>query len=129
MSPELKRIMYVEDERDIQVVARLALEQVGGFVVEICSSGTEALQRVDSFAPDLILLDVMMPGLDGEATLAALRAREKSAEIPVIFVTARVQAREVMRYKELGAIGVVAKPFDAMGLSDKVRAIWEEPVR
>lgn len=128
MPSELSRILYVEDENDIQVVARLALENVGGFEVEICSSGAEALEVVDRFAPDLVLLDSMMPGLDGPGTLMALRARPESASIPVVFLTARVQAREVARYKAMGAIGVIAKPFDPMQLAAKVRAIWEEQV-
>jgi len=128
MSRKLQRILYVEDERDIQVVARLALEQVGGFHVEICSSGVEALDRVGNVKPDLILMDAMMPGLDGEATLAAMRRNPAAVSIPVVFVTARVQAQEVMRYKQLGAIGVIAKPFDPMLLSAKVSTIWEEHV-
>jgi two-component system, OmpR family, response regulator len=128
MSRKLQSILYVEDEPDIQVVARLALEQVGGFEVVICSNGREALKALGRFRPDLVLLDAMMPVLDGEATLAALRKHPVGADLPVVFVTARVHAREVMRYKELGAIGVIAKPFDPMLLSAKVTAIWEEHI-
>jgi two-component system OmpR family response regulator len=120
----LQRILFVEDDPDIQTVARMALEAVGGFTVLSCSSGAEALERVTGFAPDLILLDVMMPGMDGLATLEALRRLPHSLETPVVFMTAKVQAQEVARYRQLGAVDVIAKPFDPMTLSDSVRAIW-----
>jgi len=79
---------------------------------------------VTGFAPDLILLDVIMPGMDGLATLEALRRLPPSLETPVVFMTAKVQAQEVARYRQLGAADVIAKPFDPMTLSDSVRAIW-----
>lgn len=122
---ELKRILYVEDEPDIQAVARLALEMVGGFTLETCSSGLEALGKAVGFAPQLILLDVMMPGMDGPATLAALRGLPELAAVPVIFMTAKVQPGEVAHYKKLGAVDVIPKPFDPMVLSDSIRKIWE----
>lgn len=125
MSQTLERILYVEDEPDIQAVARLALEQLGGFRVELCSSGAEALERIPLFKPDLILLDVMMPGMDGPSTLRALRNMPEGRDRPVVFMTAKVQPQEVAHYKQLGAIDVIPKPFDPMGLADKVRAIWE----
>lgn len=126
----LSRILMVEDEPDIQAVARVALEVVGGFSVEMCSSGKEALDRVLQHNPDLILMDVMMPGLDGPSTLKALRANPATAGYPVIFMTAKVQSHEVARYKEIGALGVIAKPFDPMALASTVRSIWEQdPVR
>jgi two-component system OmpR family response regulator len=121
----LVRILYVEDEPDIQTVAKLALEMVGGYQVMICSSGQEALANVSSFAPDLILLDVMMPGMDGPTTLQSLRANPASAIIPVIFLTAKVQPPEVAEYQALGALNVIAKPFDPMTLADQVRQIWD----
>lgn len=120
----LSRILFVEDEPDIQVIARLALEAVGGFSVEICSSGEEALQKAVGLAPDLILLDVMMPGMDGPATLAALRRLPQFISTPVIFMTAKVQPSEVSQYKALGALDVVAKPFDPMTLSATIKNIW-----
>ncbi|MBE0510486.1 MAG: response regulator [Chromatiales bacterium] len=121
----LQRILYVEDESDIQAVAKLALEMVGGFEVKICSSGEEALAVAEAFAPQLLLLDVMMPGIDGPGTLAALRDIPSLAEVPAVFMTAKVQTNEVAYYKSLGALGVIAKPFDPMGLADEVRRIWE----
>lgn len=122
---DLKRILYVEDEPDIRAVAKLALEMVGGFTVKICSSGEEALRDAAAFAPDMILLDVMMPGLDGPATLQGLRALAPLATVPVAFMTAKIQPAEVAHYKSLGAMDVIAKPFDPMTLAAQVRAIWD----
>jgi CheY-like chemotaxis protein len=123
-SLSLSRILFVEDDPDIQTVARMALEAVGGFNVMPCSSGAEALERVGAFSPDLILLDVMMPGMDGLATLDALRRLPETAGIPVVFLTAKVQAQEVALYREAGAVDVIAKPFDPMMLPATVRSIW-----
>jgi two-component system, OmpR family, response regulator len=120
----LSRILFVEDDADIQVVATLALESLGGFRVLACGSGDEALARFAEFAPDLVLLDVMMPGMDGPATLEALRQLPQGDVTPVIFMTARVQAQEVSRYRALGAVEVIGKPFDPMRLADTVREIW-----
>jgi CheY-like chemotaxis protein len=120
----LERILYVEDEPDIQAVARLALERIGGFMVETCGSGEEAMHKAPRFKPDLILLDVMMPGLDGPGTLQALRRLPGLAGVPVVFMTAKVQPEEVALLRSLGAIEVIAKPFDAMRLSQMVQAAW-----
>ena len=120
----LQRILYVEDEPDIQTVAKLALEMVGGFTVKVCSCGEEALREAVAFAPDLILLDVMMPGMDGPSTLKAMQALPELADVPVVFMTAKVQPAEVAYYKSLGARDVIAKPFDPMTLASQVQAIW-----
>lgn len=125
MTDKLTRILYVEDEPDIQTVARLALETLGGFAVEICGSGDEALQRAPGFQPQLILLDVMMPGMDGPTTLGKLREIAQFATTPAIFMTAKVQPSEVAGYKALGAVDVIPKPFDPMTLASQVQAIWE----
>jgi two-component system, OmpR family, response regulator len=121
---ELKRILYVEDEIDIQTVAKLALETVGGFTVEVCDTGRKAVDVAPKFKPDLILLDVMMPGMDGPTTFNALRSQSASADIPVIFMTAKAQRNEIAEYKRLGAIDVIPKPFDPMTLAQTVRDIW-----
>lgn len=123
---ELKKILYVEDEADIQAVARLALESVGGFEVHTCDNGQAALDSVIEFAPDLILLDVMMPGMDGPSTLKSLHEIPQAKDIPIIFMTAKVQAIEIAAYKEIGALDVIPKPFDPMKLSDQVTAIWQQ---
>lgn len=121
----LQRVLYVEDEPDIQAVAQLALEMVGGFTVKICSSGEEALREAVGFAPDMILLDVMMPGIDGPATLKGLREFPDLADVPVAFMTAKVQPAEVNHYISLGALDVIAKPFDPMTLAERVTSIWD----
>ncbi len=125
MTQALNRILYVEDEPDIQTIGKLALETVGGFTVEVCSSGQEAIERAEGFAPDLILLDVMMPGMDGPSTLQALREQQRIADTPVIFITAKVQAQEIEEFKAMGAMDVIAKPFDPMTLSETIKEIWQ----
>ena len=121
----MKRILFVEDEQDIQEVGQLALEAIGGYTVEVCSSGAEALDRVVEFAPDLILLDVMMPDMDGPTTLKALRKMPETANTPIIFMTAKSQAREIQRFKKLSTLDVITKPFDPMALSDQIAEIFK----
>lgn len=120
----LDRVLYVEDDKSIQAVARLALETVGGLDVCICSCGEEAVQVGADFAPQLILLDVMMPGMDGPETLRQLRKQSALASVPVVFMTARTQDSEVQGYLALGAVDVIPKPFDPMQLASQVRGIW-----
>lgn len=121
----LERILYVEDDPDIQTVATLALEVVGGFKVKVCSSGEQTLEEAERFAPDMILLDVMMPGMDGPSTLAALRRLPSLENVPVAFMTAKVQPHEVSQLVALGAEKVISKPFDPMTLAHQVRTLWE----
>ena len=123
--PELKRILHVEDDPSIQAVARVALEAVGGFQVLSCCSGQDALDQVQGFAPDFILLDVMMPGMDGPQTLDKIRQLVDIGQIPVVFMTAKVQPSEIEHYRSLGARDVIVKPFDPMQLSTQIRAIWD----
>ena len=125
-SDTLQRILYVEDEPDIQAVARIALETVGGFTVQICSSGEEALQAAVEFAPDLLLLDVMMPGMDGPTTLKELRNLPDLENTPAVFMTAKVQPQEIEQFKSYGALDVIAKPFDPMALSSQITAVWQQ---
>lgn len=108
---ELSRVLYVEDEPDIRAVAKLAMEAVGGFDVLVCENGEEAVQKSVAFAPQMILLDVMMPIMDGPATLKALRQIPELADVPVAFMTAKVQPHEIEQFKSLGAVGVIPKPF------------------
>lgn len=123
----LTNILYVEDDLDIQAVAQIALEVVGGYTLKTCSSGAEAIAAIEGgFVPDLLLLDVMMPNMDGPTTLAELRKMNTTASTPVIFMTAKVQSSEQDYYFTLGAIGVIAKPFDPMSLSVQVRTLWEK---
>lgn len=115
------RVLYVDDEPDIRDVAVMALELDPEIEVQSCSSGADAIRDADSWQPDLILLDVMMPVMDGPETFAHLRENGKTANIPVVFITARTQAAEVKRFMDLGALGVIAKPFDPMELASEVR--------
>ncbi len=124
MNRELTRILYVEDDPDIQAIAMMVLETISGFVVEACSCGSEALQKAVAFNPDLILLDVMMPGMDGPETLKGLRGFSELEKTPVVFMTAKVQPQEVQAYLGMGAAGVIAKPFDPMTLAQELRDIW-----
>lgn len=120
----LQRILYAEDEPIIQAMAKLALEKVGGFELLVCDSGAQTLEKVKTFAPDLILLDVIMPGMDGPATLARLRQDPATSTIPVIFLTANSDASEIARYKALGAIEVMTKPFAPMTLASQIKQVW-----
>jgi len=124
MPKPLARVLYVEDEPDIRMVAQMALEAVGGFTVTACASGSEALAAAPGAAADLLLLDVMMPGIDGPSTLKALRGLPATAQTPVIFMTAKVQTTEIAQYMALGAIDVIHKPFDPMELSAQIGRIW-----
>lgn len=121
---DLKHILYVEDEPDIQTVAKMALELVGQFTVVVCSSGEEALQKAEAANPQMILLDVMMPRMDGPTTLAHLKQMPQFHNTPVVFMTAKAQPKEVEHFKSLGAVDVIAKPFDPMALPDALREIW-----
>jgi len=121
---ELKKILYVEDEPDIQMIARVALENVGGFELLVCSSGAEAIEKAAAFKPDLLLLDVMMPGMDGPTTLSELRKIPQLEKTPVMFMTAKVQPQEVEFLMSLNVADVIAKPFDPMGLAGNIRDSW-----
>jgi CheY-like chemotaxis protein len=122
----LQRILYVDDEPDVRKVAKISLELVGKFTLCLCGSGREAIDQAEQFKPDLILLDVMMPGMDGPTTLAALRKIDTLASTPVVFMTAKAQSHEITRYRELGAIDVFTKPFQPMQLPDRLRELWSK---
>lgn len=117
------KILYVEDEPDIQMIAKMSLEMLGGFTVCLCSSGYEALEKAQEFLPDLILLDVMMPGMDGPETLKQLHLLPELALTPAVFMTAKVNAHEIAEYLNLGAKAVIAKPFEPTELPKKIQEI------
>ncbi len=125
MSDHLERITYVEDEPDIRSITEFALTEIGGYSLDVCTSGAEALERAPRFHPDLIILDVMMLGMDGIETYKRLRASHDLAQTPVVFMTAKAMNHEVDRYRALGA-EVIAKPFDPLSLSARVQKIWQE---
>jgi len=118
---EIQKILLVDDSPEIQQIGRLCLTQIGGWEVCVASSGEAALEIAIAEAPDLVLLDVMMPRLDGPATLRALRERGVTA--PVIFLTARAAPQEQERLLESGAIGVISKPFRPKSLPDEIRRL------
>ncbi len=121
----LRRVLCVEDDPDIRGLVELALRTVAGLEVYGCASGAEALEQAPRLRPDVVLLDVMMPEMDGIETFRRLQASSATADVPVIFMTARVQQGEVERYRTLGARGVIAKPFDPMTLGDEIRRICD----
>jgi CheY-like chemotaxis protein len=116
------RILHVDDEADIREVVQISLGFDPGFVMRSCGSGQEALAATLDWRPDIILLDVMMPVMDGPATMLRLRENARTATIPVVFMTARAQTRELDRFRALGAVGVIPKPFDPMILPALIRS-------
>lgn len=117
------KVLVIDDEEDVRYVARLSLGRVGGMTVVEATNGAEGIAFARTENPDFILLDMMMPGMDGAATFRALHADAGTAHIPVVFLTAKAMASEVQRLKSLGARGVILKPFDPMTLADEIRAI------
>jgi two-component system OmpR family response regulator len=120
------KVLIVDDEEDIRRVARLSLTRLGGMEVLEAANGREALEQARSGAPDAILLDVMMPGMDGPAVLQALHADPLTARIPVVFLTAKAMTSEVERLQGLGALAVLTKPFDPVTLPQELRAALRE---
>jgi CheY-like chemotaxis protein len=123
-----RKILLVDDEDDIREVAQMSLEMTAGWDVVTASSGAEALRLAAAERPDAILLDVMRPGMDGPATARALRAADDTAPIPIILLTAKVQAADRRRFDDLGVAGVLSKPFDPMELAAQVSGVlgWTE---
>lgn len=117
------KILIIDDEEDIRSIASMSLGILGGIEVVEAEGGEEGIAKAASEQPDAILLDMMMPGLDGPSTLAKLRENAATKAIPVIFLTARAMTSEMERLKQLGATGVLTKPFDPTTLSNQVRNI------
>ncbi len=120
------RILVIDDDRDVLRIVCVVLESLGGFKAEACNTAGGAVDAALRFEPDLILLDVMMPEMDGPAVLKALRAEPRTETIPVIFMTAKIMPNEANRYQSLGVAGIIAKPFNARPLIDRIHAIWQE---
>ena len=121
---ELVKVLHVDDDEDIRVIAKMALEMIGGLEVHQCASGPQAIAEAASFAPDLFLLDYMMPGMNGEDTLKGLRQIPTLENVPAIFMTARAQSEVVDELKRHGALEVITKPFDPMELAAQLRESW-----
>ncbi len=120
----LQRILLADDEPDILEVSKIALETVGGFEVEVCSSGAELLQLLPDFRPDLIIMDVLMPDMAGPEVLSRVRQLPDYSGIPVIFLTGVANGIELKALRDSGAADVILKPFDPMTLADRVDGIW-----
>ncbi len=123
----MRTVLVIDDEDDIREVAQVSLEALGGWNVLTASSGSQGIERATSDQPDAILLDVMMPGMDGPTTFQKLQAEEGTRGIPVIFLTAKVQAADRQRFADLGVAGVIAKPFDPMTLAGDIAALLRWP--
>jgi two-component system, OmpR family, response regulator len=121
------RVIYTDDEADIRDVAALSLGLDPDIEVRTCASGAELFATVAGWRPDIILLDVMMPGMDGPTTLAGLRRNPELAAVPIVFITARTQAHETERFRALGAAGIITKPFDPMTLAATARDFLKTP--
>lgn len=121
----LRTVLYVDDEPDIREIVQLALGLSNELSVQTCESGEQALATLPSLKPDLVMLDVMMPGMDGPTVLGKMRADPALAAIPIIFMTAKAMPQEILRFRELGALGVIPKPFDPLRLTQQVFAMWE----
>jgi CheY-like chemotaxis protein len=124
-APSLKRVLYVDDDADIREIVQMSLSLDGELSVNVCDGGECALDAMRAECPDLVLLDVMMPVMDGPAILARMRADRDLERIPVIFMTAKASPSEVARFRGLTAIGVIAKPFDPMALGNQVKTLWK----
>jgi CheY-like chemotaxis protein len=118
-----KHILIIDDEDDIREVAQLTLEAVGGWQVSTAASGSEGLNKAEAEQPDAILLDVMMPEMDGIATFNKLQTNPHTQNIPVVLLTAKVQSSDQRRFAELGITGIVPKPFDPMTLTEQVAEV------
>jgi CheY-like chemotaxis protein len=125
MSTELRRVMCVEDDPDIRMILEFSLGTVGGYEVHCCPGGRAALADAPVFAPDLVLLDVMMPDLSGPETLVALRGLPSMQGVPVVFMTAKAMPDELEQLLQHGATGLIVKPFDPMTLPQDIRPYWE----
>jgi len=116
-----KCVFYVDDDEDIRSIVQFALEDDEQIELVLCESGAQALQRLAEKQPDLILLDVMMPAMDGPEVLSRIRLMPTLSQVPVVFITAKVQPSEIRQFKALGAMDVIIKPFDPMELPEQVK--------
>ena len=120
-----RRVMCVEDDADIRMILEFSLRRLGGYELCLCASGQEAIDRVAVFSPDLVLLDVMMPGLSGPQTLELLRNQPAMSGVPVVFLTAKAMLNEVEDLLQHGATGIIVKPFDPVKLPENVQFYWQ----
>jgi two-component system, OmpR family, response regulator len=120
----LARICYVEDDEDIQRIVRMSLERVGKMTVEIVTDPLRAIDTMKAFGPDLVMLDWMMPGMDGPTLFRKMKQLPETASLPVVFITAKATQRDMDELVALGAAGTISKPFSPKDLPDQLRSIW-----
>ncbi len=126
MSAKLEQLLYIDDDEDILTLAKMTLEAVGNYTVDICNNGQEGIEKALEIKPDLIMIDVMMPVMDGLMTLQKMLEYDALTKIPIVFMTARIQPEEVQSYLQKGATAVISKPFDPMELSGQIKQAWED---
>jgi len=122
----LNRVCYVEDDEDIQRIVRLSLEKVGKMTVEIVGDPLTAIEAMTKFAPDLVMLDWMMPGLDGPALFRQMKLKPETSALPVVFITAKASPKELEELTHMGAAGTISKPFSPKDLPEQLREIWKK---
>ena len=120
----LNRVCYVEDDEDIQRIVRMSLERIGKMTVEVVGDPTTAIEAMGRFKPDLVMLDWMMPVLDGPALFKLMKTRPETSALPVVFITAKAAQRDLDELAAMGAAGTISKPFSPKDLPDQLRAIW-----
>ena len=121
----LNRICYVEDDEDIQRIVRMSLERIGKMTVEVVGDPMVAIERINAFKPDLVMLDWMMPGMDGPTLFRKMRETPETKDLPVVFITAKASQRELDELKTMGALGTISKPFSPKDLPEQLRALWK----
>jgi two-component system, OmpR family, response regulator len=121
----LNKICYVEDDADIQQIVRMSLERIGKMTIEIVGDPTRAVETIIAFKPDLVMLDWMMPVMDGPAVLRKMREHAETKDLPVVFITAKASQRELDELRAMGAAGTISKPFSPKDLPDQLRSIWK----
>ena len=120
----LNRICYVEDDEDIQRIVRMSLERIGKMTVTVVSDPTKAIDAIIAFKPDMVMLDWMMPAMDGPTLFKEMKKRPETSALPVVFITAKAAQRDLDELMTLGAAGTISKPFSPKDLPDQLRAIW-----
>ena len=125
---KLNKILYAEDQRDIQIIAQLALTSISHYQLHMCNDGEQALEAISDFQPDLVMLDVMMPNMDGPTTFSEMKKRDEMKDIPVLFITAGVQPKEIEQLKAMGALDIISKPFDPVTLGQNIENIWNQHI-
>jgi CheY-like chemotaxis protein len=122
----LIKVCYVEDDEDIQRIVRMSLERIGKMTVQVVSDPTQAIEAMKSFGPDLVMLDWMMPAMDGPTLYRKMKEDAGTSALPVVFITAKAAQRDLDELKGLGAAGTISKPFSPKDLPDQLRAIWSK---